>query len=164
MTGSPQTRTAGEVRKSPRQNKVGQNKKVGLKTGKVRKSTIAMRKSLNGKSTGKRIATKPAPKVDVASDDVDSNDEVEEVDNNCDDQRLKTKVSSNVEVDNVLEQPMRKKIVSSREYAVKRKKRPGKARKPVRAPELHESSSSYEDETDPNKDDDGKRPSYTNHH
>jgi hypothetical protein len=64
--------------------------------------------------------------------------------------------SSNVEVDNVLEQPMRKKIVSSRELAVKRKKRPGKAGKPVRAPKLHKSSSSYEDETDPSNDDDGK--------
>ena len=58
------------MRKSPRGNKVGQN------TGKVRKSTSARtRRSLNGKSTGKRIATKPAPKVDVASNDVDSNDE-----------------------------------------------------------------------------------------
>ncbi len=75
--------------------------------------------------SGKRIATKPAPKVDVASDDVDSNDEVEEVDNNRDEQRQKTKVSSNVEVDDVLELPLRKKIVSSREFTVKRKKRPG---------------------------------------
>ena len=41
-----------------------------------------MRRSLNGKLTGKRISTKPAPKVDVASDNVNSNDEVEEVDNN----------------------------------------------------------------------------------
>ncbi len=87
--------------------------------------------------SGKRIASKPAPKVDVASDDVDSNDEVEEVDNNRDEQRQKTEVSSNIKVDNVLELPMRKKIVSSREYTVKRKKRPGKARKPGRAPELH---------------------------
>jgi hypothetical protein len=71
---------------------------------------------------------------------------VEEVDNNCDEKRQKTKLSSNVEVDNVLEQPMRKKIVLSRKFAVKRKERPGKARKPVRAPELHESSSSYKDE------------------
>ena len=132
------------MRKSPRGNKVGQN------TEKVRKSTSARtRRSLNGKLSGKRIATKPAPKVDVASDDVDSNDEVEEVDNNRDKQRQKTKVSSNVEVDDVLELPMRKKIVSSREFTVKRKKRPGKARKPVRAPEIHESSSSYKDETDP---------------
>jgi hypothetical protein len=69
---------------------------------------------------------------------------------------IKTKVSSNVEVDNVLELPMRKKIVSSREFAVKRKKWPGKARKPVRAPELHESSSSYKDETDPSNEYDGK--------
>jgi hypothetical protein len=139
------------VRKSPQGNKVGQ------KTGKVRKSTSARtRRSLNGKLTGKRIATKPAPKVDVASNDVNSNDEVEELDNNRDEQRQKTKVSSNVEVDNVLELPMRKKIVSSREFSVKRKKRPGKARKPVRAPELHESSSSYEDETDPSNEYDGK--------
>jgi hypothetical protein len=83
MTGSPQTRSAGQVRKSPQQNKVGQ-KKVRPKTGKVRESTVAMRRSLNGKLTGKGIATnKPAPKLDVASNDVDSNDEVEEVDNNC---------------------------------------------------------------------------------
>jgi hypothetical protein len=47
MTGSPQTRSSGQVRKSPRRNKVGQ------KTGKVRKSTSATRRSLNGKSTGK---------------------------------------------------------------------------------------------------------------
>lgn len=77
MTGSPQTRSAGQVRKSLQGNKVGQ------KTGKVRKSTSARtRRSLNGKLSGKRIATKPAPKVDVASDNVNSNDEVEEVDNN----------------------------------------------------------------------------------
>jgi hypothetical protein len=144
--------------KSPRQNKIGQ-KKVGQKTGKVRKNTIATRRSLNGKSTGKRIATKPAPKVYVASDDINSNDEVEEVeevDNNHYEQRQKRKVSSNVKVDHVLEQPMMKKIMSSRDFAVKRKKRPGKARKPVRAPELHKSSSSFEDETDPSSDDDGK--------
>jgi hypothetical protein len=49
---------------------------------------------------------------------------VEEVDNNRD----------------VLEQPMMKKIVSSREGAVKRNRRPGKARKPVRAPEIRKSS------------------------
>jgi hypothetical protein len=151
MTGSPQTRSAGQVRKSPEGNKVGQ------KTGKVRKSTSARaRRSLNGKLTGNRIATKPAPKVDAVSDDVDSNDEVEEVDNNRDQQRQKTKVSSNVDVDNVLELPMRKKIVSSRNFTVKRKKRPGKARKPVRAPELHESSSSYEDETYPSNEYDRK--------
>jgi hypothetical protein len=107
---------------------------------------------MESRLAGIRIATKPAPKVDVASDDVDSNDEVEDVeeeDNNCDEQRQKTKVSSSVKVDNVLEQPMRKKIVSSREFAVKRKKRPGKARKPVRAPKLHKPLSSYKDETDP---------------
>jgi hypothetical protein len=98
MTGSPKTRSAGQVRKSPQQNK------VGLKTGKVRKSTIATRRSLNGKSTGKRIATKPAPKVDIASSNSEVG-EVEEVDNNRDEQRQKTKVSSNVEADNVLEQP-----------------------------------------------------------
>ncbi len=110
------------MRKSPRRNKAGK------KTGKVRKSTNATRRSLNGKSTAKRIATKPAPKVlDVAGDNFDSNDEVQEVHNNRDEQRQKTKVSSNVEVDNVLEQPMRLKIVSSREGAVKRKKMPGKA-------------------------------------
>jgi hypothetical protein len=156
MTGSPKTRSAGQVRMSPQQNKVGQN------TGKVRKSTIATKRSLNGKSTGKRIATKPVPKVDVASNDVasndvDSTDEVEEVDNNREERRQKTKVSSNVEVDDVLEQPMRKKIMLLRKFAVKRKKRPGKARKPVRAPEFHKSSSSYEDETDPSDDDDGKK-------
>ena len=78
------------------------------------------------------------------------------MDNNRNERMQKTKVSSNVEVVNVLEQPMRKKIVSSRELAVKRKKRPGKARKPVRAPELHESSSSYKDETDLSNDNDGK--------
>jgi hypothetical protein len=152
MTGSPQTRSAGQVRKSPQGNKVGQ------KRGKVRKSTSARtRRSLNGKLTGKRIATKPAPKVDVANNDINSNDEVlEEVENNRDEQRQKTKVSSNVEVDDVLELPMRKKIVSSREFTVKRRKRPGKARKPVRAPELHESSSSYKDETDPSNEYDGK--------
>ena len=152
MTGSPQTRSAQQVRKSPRRKKVGQ------KMGKVRKSTSATRRSLNGKSrTGKRIATKPAPKVDDASDDVDTNDEVEEVeevDNNRDEGRHKTKVSSNVDVEDVLEQPMRKKIVSSREGVVKRNKRPGKARKPATVPKLHESSSSYEDETDPTSDDD----------
>ncbi len=137
--------------------KSSQGNKVGQKPGKVRKSTSARtRRSLNGKETGKRMAIKPAPKVDVASNDVDSNDEVEAVDNNCDEQRQKTKVSSNVEVDDVLELPMRKKIVSSREFTVKRKKRPGKARKPVRAPKLHESSSSYEDETDPSNEYDGK--------
>ena len=46
--------------------------------------------------------TKPARKVDVASDNVNSNDEVEkveEVDNSCDERRQKTKVSSNIEVD-----------------------------------------------------------------
>jgi hypothetical protein len=154
MTGSPKTRSAGQVRKSPRQNKVGQ------KTEKVRKNTIATRRSLNRKLTGKRIATKPAPKVDVASNNVNSNDEfeeVEDVDHNCDDeQRQKTKVSSNVKVDDVLEQRMMKKIVPSREFAVNRKKWPGKARKSVRAPELHKPSSSYEDETDPSNDDDGK--------
>ena len=47
--GSPQPRSAGQVRKSPtRRNKVGQ------KTGKVRKSTSATRRNLNGKSTGKK--------------------------------------------------------------------------------------------------------------
>ena len=56
----------------------------------------------------------------------------------------------------VLEQPMMKKIVSSREGAVKRNRRPGKARKPVRAPEIRKSSSFYEYETDPCNDDDGK--------
>jgi hypothetical protein len=50
-------------------------------------------------------------------------EEVEEVDNNRE-RRQKTEVSSNVEVDDVLEQPMRKKIVSSREFAVTRKKMP----------------------------------------
>ena len=152
MTGSPRTRSAGQVRKSPRRNNVGQ------KTGKVRKTTSVARRILNGKSTGKRIATKPAPKVDVASNDVDSNDEVEEVDNNRDQRRQKTKVSSN-DVDGVLEQPRRLTLVSSREGAVKRKKMTGKARKPVRAPKLHESSSSssssYENESDPSDDDDG---------
>jgi hypothetical protein len=83
-------------------------------------------------------------------------EKVEQVDNNCDEQRQKIKVSSDVKVDDVLEQPMRKKIVLSREFTVKRKNRPGKARKPVRAPKLHKSSSSYEDETDPSNDDDGK--------
>ena len=151
MMGSPQTRSAGQVRKSPRQNKVGQ------KTGKVRKNTSATRRSLNGKLTGKRIAAKPAPKVDVASDDVDSNDEVEEqVDNNHDARRQKTKDPSNAEVGDVLEQPMRKQIVSSREGAMKRKKRPGKARKPVRAPKLDKSSASYDDKTDDSDGDDGK--------
>ena len=48
MTGSPQTRSSGQVRKSPRRNKVGQ------KTGKVRKSTSATRRRMNGKSTGKK--------------------------------------------------------------------------------------------------------------
>jgi len=147
MTGSPRTRSTGQVRKSPRRNNVGQ------KTGKVRKSTSVARR----KSTGKRIATKPAPKIDVASDDVDSNDEVEEVDNNRDQRRQKTKVSSN-DVDNVLEQPRKLTLVSSREGAVKRKKMTGKAKKPVRAPKLHKSSSSsssYENESDPSDDDDG---------
>ena len=110
MTGSPKTRSSGQVRKSPRRNKVVQ------KTGKVRKrTTSASRRSLNAKSRGKEIAAKPDPKVNVASDNVDSNDEVEEVD---------------VEEDDVLRQPMRKQIVSSREGALKRKKRPGKAKKP----------------------------------
>ena len=97
--------------------------------GKERKSTSARtRRSLNGKLTGKRIATKPAPKVDVASDNVDSNDEVEEVDNNRDQRRQKTKVSSN-DVDDVLEQPRKLTLVSSRKGAMKRKKMTGKAKK-----------------------------------
>jgi predicted phage gp36 major capsid-like protein len=50
--------------------------------------------------------------------------------------RQKTKASSNVKLDNVIEQPMRKKIESSREFAVKRKNRPGKARKPVRTTQV----------------------------
>ncbi len=78
------------------------------------------------------------------------------MDNNCVEQRQEKKVSSNIKVDNVLEQPMRTKIVLSREFAVKRKKRPGRARKPVRAPKLHKSSSSYKDETDPSDDNDVK--------
>jgi hypothetical protein len=94
------------VRKSPQRNNVRQ------KTEKVNKSSSATRISLNRKSTGKRIATnKPASKVVVASEDVNSNDkveEVEEVDNNRDERgRQKTEVSSNVEVDDVLEQPNR---------------------------------------------------------
>jgi hypothetical protein len=106
MTGSPQTRSARQVRKSPQRNNVRQ------KTEKVNKSSSATRISLNRKSTGKRIATnKPASKVVVASEDVNSNDkveEVEEVDNNRDERgRQKTEVSSNVEVDDVLEQPNR---------------------------------------------------------
>jgi hypothetical protein len=128
--------------------------------GRVRKSISAARRSLNGKLTGKRIATKPAPDVDVASNDVDSNDEVEEVeevDNNRDERGQKTIVSSNVEAENVLEQPMRIKIVLSKEGDVKRKKMPGKARQPVRAPELHKSSSSYKNETNPSNEDDGKQ-------
>ena len=127
MTGSPQTRSSGQVRKSPRRNKVVQ------KTGKVRKrTTSASRRSLNGKARGKEIAAKPDPKVNVASNNVDSNDEVEEVD---------------VKENNVLQQPMRKQIVSSREGALKRKKRPGKARKPMRVPKVHKSSSGGQDNT-----------------
>ena len=49
---------------------------------------------------------------------------------------------------------MRKQIVSSREGALKRKKRPGKARKPMRVPEVH--GSMYDDDTDNGNDDDGK--------
>jgi hypothetical protein len=74
MMGSPQTRSSGQVRKLPRRNKVVQ------KTGKVRKrTTSASRRSLNGKSRGKEIAAKPYRKVDVASDILDSNSEVEEM-------------------------------------------------------------------------------------
>ena len=137
MTGSPQTRSSRQVRKSPRRNKVVQ------KTGKVRKrTTSALRRSLNGKSRGKEIAAKPDPKVNVASDNVDSNDEVEEV---------------YVEEDDVLRQPMRKQVVSSREGALKRKKRPGKTRKPMRVPEVHDSSSSDDDDdTDHSDGDDGR--------
>jgi hypothetical protein len=135
MTGSPQTRSSGQVRKPPRRNKVVQ------KTGKVRKrTTSASRRSLNGKSRGKEITAKPDLKVNVASDNVDSNNEVEEVD---------------VEGDDVLRQPMRKQIVSSREGALKRKKWPGKARKPMRVPEVHESSTSYDDDTDDSDGNDG---------
>ena len=60
MTGSPQTRSSKQVRKSPRRNKVGQ------KTGKVRKSTSATRRSLHGKSTGKKEnAESPVVNLDV---------------------------------------------------------------------------------------------------
>jgi hypothetical protein len=135
MTGSPQTRSSGQVRKSPRKNKVVQ------KTGKVRKrTTTASRRSLNAKSRGKEIAAKPNPKVNVASDNMDRNDEVEEVDG---------------EEDDVLRQPMRKQIVSSG-GALKRKKVPGKARKPMRVLKVHESSSSYDDDTDNSDGEDGK--------
>ena len=48
MTGSPQTRSAEQARKSPRQNKVGD------KTGKETKSNSAARRSLNGKLKGHR--------------------------------------------------------------------------------------------------------------
>ena len=111
MTGSHQIRTSGQVRTSPRRNKVVQ------KTGKVRKlrNTSTLGRNLNGRSRGREIAAKPYPNVDVASDNVDCNSEVEEMD---------------VEEDDALRQPMRKQIVSSREGALKRKKRPGKAKKP----------------------------------
>ena len=60
MTGSPQTRSSEQVRKAPRRSKVGQ------KTGKVRKSTSATRRSLNGKSTGKKeYGESPVVNLDV---------------------------------------------------------------------------------------------------
>ena len=55
MTGSPQTRSSGQVQTSLRRNKVVQ------KTGKVKKlsNTSASRRNLNGRSRGREIAAKP---------------------------------------------------------------------------------------------------------
>jgi hypothetical protein len=50
--------------------KVSTTKQSRTEGGKGKKNTIATRRSLNGKSTRKRIANKPAPKVDIASDNV----------------------------------------------------------------------------------------------
>ena len=101
MTGSHQTRSSGQVRTSPRRNKVVQ------KTVKVtkRSNTSASGRSRNGRSRGREIAANPYPKDDVASDNVDCNSEVEEMDD---------------EEDDHLRQPMRRQIVSSTEGAMKR--------------------------------------------
>ena len=90
-------------------------------TEKVRKrpTSASSTRSVNGTSRGKEIAAKRAPKVNVAGDDVDSDDEVEEVD---------------VKENDVLRQPMRKQVVSSREGVVKRKRRPGQTKNPRRLP------------------------------
>ena len=76
MTGSHQTRTSGQVRTLPRRNKVVQ------KTVKVskRSNTSASGRSRNGRSRGREIAANPYQNVDVASDNVDCNSEVEEMD------------------------------------------------------------------------------------
>ena len=136
MTGSHQTRSSGQVRTSPRRNKVVK------KTEKVRtklSNTSESRRNLNGRSRGREIAARPYPKVNVASDNVACNSEVEEMD---------------VEEDNHLRQPMRRQIVSSTEGAMKKKKRPGNAGKTKRVPEVH--GSTYDDDTDNGNDDDGK--------
>ncbi len=134
--GSPQTRSAGQLKESPQQNKVGQ------KTGRVRKSTSATRRSLNEKLTGKRIATKPAQKLTLPATTLTAMMKWRRwrrwtiiVTN--EDRRQKPHQTSN----HALEEATRNKIVLSKEGAVKRKKMPAKARKPVRAPELQKSSS-----------------------
>ena len=110
MTGSHQTRTSGQVQMLPRRNKVVE------KTVQVRKhsNTSASGRSRNGRMRGREIAANPYPKGDVASDNVDCNSEVEEMED---------------KEDNHLRQPLRKQIVSSTEGAMKRKKRPGKKNK-----------------------------------
>ena len=141
MMGSHQTRSSGQVRTSPRRHNVVQ------KTEKVRRTklgnTSESRRNLNGRSRGREIAARPNPKVHVASNNVDCNSDVEGMDDEEDDKE-----------DDHLRQPMRKQIVSSTEGAMKRKKRPGNARKTKRVPEEH--GSTYDDDTDNGNDNDGK--------